>query len=239
MKRNNLLLVLLFIVPVFSILMFAGCKKDDPDDKPDDTPNYPATVKDIDGNTYKTVKIGTQVWMKENLRTTKYNDGSVIPLVDDSLIWVALTVDAFCWYSNDVSNKAKYGALYNWWVIDKGNLCPAGWHVPTNDDWNKLIAGQGGPTFAGDKLKEQGFQHWDSQNLKATNTSGFTALPAGARNGSTGAFGDLGKYTGWWSADFYGMKQFGWFFGLYSQFSTVEVNYFSPKYGYSVRCIMD
>jgi uncharacterized protein (TIGR02145 family) len=237
MKRALSPMLLILSLTISLCIVVSGCKKeDDPDD---DKPYVPVTIKDIDGNTYKTVKIGDQVWMQENLRTTKYNDGSVIPLVDDSMMWKSLTVDAYCWYGNDPANKNTYGALYNWFTIENGTLCPTGWRVPTNDDWNKLVAGQGGPVHAGDKLKEKGYVHWDSQNLKATNTSGFTALPGGYRNGADGSFGNLGSFAGWWSADYYGLKQFGWFVGLYSSFSNVEVNYYNPKYGYSVRCIKE
>ncbi len=221
------------------MMIFTGCTKENPDNKPDDKSTIPATITDMDGNTYKTVKIGSQVWMRENLRTTKYNDGSSIPLIVDSVIWTNRTHPAYCWYSNDIANKIPYGALYNWFAIDSGKICPVGWRVPSNDDWNKLITSAGGSVHGGDQLKEQGIIHWGSLNSTATNTSGFTALPAGYRHGDDGTFLNKGNYGVWWSSNDYGLKQFGWATSLYSQFSSIEVNFYRSNYGYSVRCIME
>jgi uncharacterized protein (TIGR02145 family) len=158
---------------------------------------------DVDGNSYNIVTIGTQVWMKENLKVTKYNDGSVIPKITDPTQWTNLTTGAFCWYDNNSSNKDIYGALYNWYTVDVTsnggkNVCPTGWHVPTDAEWTTLTDFLGGANVSSGKLKETGLIHWFSPNAGATNETGFTALPAGWRE-STGTFWDLSYFGSWWS----------------------------------------
>jgi len=157
-------------------------------------------LKDIEGNDYYTIKIGTQIWMTGNLKTTKYNDGTAIPLVTSNTNWSALSTPGYCWFSNDSTvNKATYGAIYNWYTINTGKLCPTGWHVPTDADWTSLTSYLGGEVVAGGKLKETGITHWQPPNIGATNESGFTALPGGNRSIS-GAFGSIGYNSGWWSS---------------------------------------
>ena len=142
---------------------------------------------DVEGTFYQTVEIGDQVWMAENLRTRKYNDGSDIPLVTDNTDWDNLTSPAYAWYSNDSATYADpYGALYNWYAVDPGsnggkNICPTGWHVPTVDEVVILEDLLGGGDVAGGKMKEAGLDHWDSPNTGATNESGLTVLGAGYR----------------------------------------------------------
>jgi len=162
--------------------------------------NSGTTVTDIDGNVYHTVTIGTQVWMVENLKTIKYRNGDPIPNITNSNSWAALNTGAYCWYNNDLANKADYGALYNWYsVADIRNIAPTGWHVATYDEWTTLINFLGGDKIAGDKVTEKGIVHWQSPNSEATNESGFTALPGGACN-YEGAFNSL-KYIGYfWSS---------------------------------------
>ena len=135
----------------------------------------PLTATDIDGNVYHTVTIGTQIWMVENLKTTRYNDGSPIPFVTDSSSWSNLTTPGYCWYNNDTTNKNTYGALYNWFAVNTGKLAPTGWHVPTDDEWTTLTTYLGGESIAGGKLKETGTTHWRTPNAGATNEIGFTA----------------------------------------------------------------
>ena len=146
-------------------------------------------VSDIDGNVYHSIGIGYQMWMVENLKTTKYNDGTAIPNVTDNAGWLSEPItNAYCWYNNDVANKTPYGALYNVIAVNNDKLCPVGWHVATNDDWHKMIlfldpnATQGidESHIAGGLLMESGTAHWDSGNI-ATNESGFTAVPGGIR----------------------------------------------------------
>jgi uncharacterized protein (TIGR02145 family) len=165
------------------------------------------TVKDIDGNVYKTVKIGEQVWIAENLKTTKYNDGTNIPLVTDNDAWSNLITPGYCWYgNNEATYKNPYGALYNWYALDPTsnggkNVCPTGWHVSTDAEWTILTTYLGGDSVAGNKMKEEGTTHWQSPNAGATNESGFSALPGGSRGGWGGEFGNsVGYSVLWWSS---------------------------------------
>ncbi len=161
-------------------------------------------VIDVDGNVYHTVTIGSQVWMVENLKTTKYNDGSAIPNVTDKAIWMKLSTGSYCWYGNDNSNKTPYGALYNWFAVKTGKLSPKGWHVPSDTELNTLYSVLGGVNVAGGKLKESGTVHWSSATL-ATNESGFTALPGGYIGGyftdmTNIQYYNMGLYGYWWSS---------------------------------------
>ena len=159
------------------LILASSCKKKDDSNIPS-----PAgiTVTDIDGNVYHTVTIGTQIWIAENLKTTKYRNGDPIPNVPDSAQWNNLTTGAYCWVSNDMANRETYGALYNYYAIeDNRNIAPDGYHVPTDEEWTVLIDYLGGDSIAGSKMKEPGTKHWYWPNDDATNSSGFTALPAG------------------------------------------------------------
>ncbi len=156
---------------------------------------------DIEGNVYRTVKIGNQTWMAENLRTTKYNDGQDIPLVAGSYAWGSLTTPGYCWLNNDQTNKNIYGALYNWYAADADKLAPTGWHVPDDEDWAVLVSYLGGESVAGGKLKEVGTIHWGSPNTGATDEAGFTALPSGYRNyDGIGGFTPDGLGAFFWSS---------------------------------------
>ena len=161
-------------------------------------------VADVDGNTYSVVTIGTQEWLGENLKTTKLNDGTQLPNVMNGLDWANTQIPAYCWYANNEPGfKNPYGALYNWHAVNTGKLCPAGWHVPTNDEFVVLIAAVGGESVAAAKLKEAGTAHWKTPNTGATNGYGFTALPGGGRYNiysEGGAFSDMTMYGYHWSA---------------------------------------
>jgi len=195
------------------------------------------TVKDIDGNVYKTVTIGSHVWMAENLKTTRYNDGTDIPLVTDNEQWQKYE-PAYCWYNNnEAENKEEYGALYNWYIVNTNKLCPAGWHVP---DKNELISLMNFPpidTITGGKLKEAGTFHWKIPNKGATNETGFKALPGGFRT-MDGKFGYLGECGRWWTSHeenaYVGL---GW--TLHYNDGRVGPAVPSKRVGYSVRCIKD
>ena len=155
------------------------------------------TIMDIDGNVYNTVSLGTQVWIVENLKTTKYNDGSDISIINTG--WAGLETPGYCWYEFSVANKNKYGALYNWPSLDSKKLCPTGWHVPTNSEWIALFDYLGGEDNAGSFLKAVG-DNWDTPNSGATNYSGFCALPGGASSATSGYF-KLKEVQGiWWSS---------------------------------------
>ena len=159
------------------------------------------TVTDIDGNIYHTVTIGTQVWMVENLKTTKYNDGTAIPNVTDNTAWLNLTTPGYCWYNNDAPTyKSTYGALYNWYSVNTGKLCPTGWHVPTDAEWTTLTTYLGGEAVAGGKMKETGTIHWYESPVETSNSSGFTAIPGGMRYYNDGIFKGIGITGIWWSS---------------------------------------
>ena len=167
-------------------------------------------VTDIDGNVYETVKIGNQVWMAENLLTTKYNDDSAIPNVIDNTEWSALKTGAYCWANNDEeTNKPLYGALYNWYAVETGILCPTGWHVPSDNDYMALEMSLGMTqdqangtewrgTDEGGKLKST--TGW-SLDGNGTNSSGFNAMPAGYRFYGDGTTKGLGLITYFWTSD--------------------------------------
>ena len=213
------------IISAYLIFLATSCKKE----------NDPETVTDIDGNVYNTVTIGSQVWMKENLKTTKFNDGSSIPLVTDLTQWIALNSPGFCWYDNNSGNKTAYGALYNWFAVNTEKLCPYGWRVPSDDDWTTLTTLYGGENAASAKLKEAGTTHWTAPNT-GTNESGFTALPGGGRAGSDGAFVEI--YTGahWWSITEYSASN-AYYRGMINSNTIVYRNNSDKRSGFSVRCI--
>jgi len=201
----------------------------------------PTTVKDIDGNVYNIVTIGTQVWMAENLRTTRYNDGSSIPLVSGNTAWNNLTTAGYCWYNNDATTyKNVYGALYNWYVVNTNKLCPFGWHVPNDNEWTSLISYLGNDSNAGGKLKatgtiEEGTGLWSSPNTGATNETNFTALPGGYRH-RHGSFYSMGQNGNWWSESYYGAAE-AWYRTLH--YYNINVDRYSnyKTYGFSVRCV--
>jgi len=198
----------------------------------------PGKVSDIDGNVYNIVTIGTQVWMAENLRTSKYNNGTGIPEVKDGTEWAALSTGAFCWYNNDsAGNNLPYGKLYNWYALEAGNLCPSGWSLPDNDDWNALFTILGGTGTAGNQLKEAGTAHWNDDS-GATNSSGFTALPNFRME--DGAFHpEPGKHGIIWSAVSSG-ETTAWDIRMDAYGVYVIISDAAPKgRGYYVRCIKD
>ncbi|MFC2121660.1 FISUMP domain-containing protein, partial [Bacteroidota bacterium] len=198
----------------------------------------PQTMMDIDGNIYSTVTIGSQIWMGQNLKTTKYNDDTPIPLVTDGTTWGSLNSPAYCWYDNNISFKNPYGALYNWHVLDADKLCPTGWHIPTYDEWNILTDFLGGIEIAGGKMKEVGTNHWLPPNVGATNSSGFKALPGGGRD-SFGSFLLFGTSGFWWSLT-ETISTDAWIRDLSTDFGSVGwASNFNKKYGYSVRCLRD
>ena len=195
------------------------------------------TITDIEGNVYNTVTIGNQIWMKENLKTTTYNDGIEIPLVTDKTDWDNLTTPGYCWYENSDSIGTIYGALYNWYSVNTGKLCPKGWHVPLDEDWTILTSYLGGEDVAGGKLKESGTNHWQNQNTEATNESGFTALPGGYRN-YNGTFDNIVNFGYWWSAT-ENDAAYAWNRYIFYGYANVY-RYFKRKdIGFSVRCVKD
>ena len=222
------------------LMLSSSCSKTDTNDP---TPSG-STVSDIDGNVYNTVKIGTQTWMVENLKVTKYNDGTSIPNVTDLTAWSNLTTPGYCWYNNDVANKNPYGALYNWYTVNTGKLCPAGWHVSTQNEWITLVTFLGGESIAGGKLKEKGYTHWlqpAAGMTNATNESGFTSLPGGSRNPGLDNFWGIGELGGYWTSN---QQDATYAFYFETSYNGNECSYINvggePKNtGFSVRCIKD
>ncbi|NOZ76049.1 MAG: hypothetical protein GXO90_11875 [FCB group bacterium] len=192
-------------------------------------------ITDIDGNIYKTIKIGNQVWMAENLRVTHFRNGNLIPNVYNNT-WMDITAGAYTKYNNDDNIIATYGLLYNWFAIaDSRNLAPVGWHIPSDEEWQELIDFLGGSGISGGKLKESDTTHWDNPNIGATNESGFTALPGGRCDGD---FYFLNSHGYFWAAtDFDSVS--AWVRIL--EHSSAKVYRFSyvKQTGLSVRCIKD
>jgi uncharacterized protein (TIGR02145 family) len=194
-------------------------------------------VADADNNYYYSVTIGTQTWLLENLKTTLYRDGTAIPLVTENTAWKNLTTPGYCWYNNDEAKyESAYGALYNWYTVSTGKLCPAGWHVPANSEWITLTNYLGGESLAGNKLKEAGSTHWGDLN-NGTNETGFTALPGGDRK-DDGSFSDNGSSGFWWSVSS-ALPTSSYYAVLYSSSGSLVRGGNPNVFGYSVRCIKD
>jgi len=202
-------------------LLIVGCEKDSKN-----------TVKDIDGNVYNSVVIGTQVWITENLRTTRLNDGTEIPLVTSDTAWSNLETPGHCWYGNNEAffSLNHYGALYNGYAVHSDMLCPVGWHVPSDDDWDELERYLGRDS-AGGKLKEVGTNNWASPNSDATNETGFTALPGGYRDAY---YEDFQRFR---------YQAYFWSFVESFELNNYDSNVGNPSReqndGASVRCIKD
>jgi uncharacterized protein (TIGR02145 family) len=217
----------LFFVLISGSLVFTACDNDDDDDDP--PIEDPGTVTDIDENVYPTIVLGAQEWMAENLKTTRYRDGSPIAYPgNDQSQWRGNLEGAYAWYNDDMLNKDRYGAIYNYHAVANPNgLCPTGWRIPTQADWNQLLNYLGNdhqisndiddPTAAGNRLKScrqqasplggdcDTNQHprWtqDEINLNyGTDDFGFNALPGGGRT-ELGSYGNLGLYAYWWTTD--------------------------------------
>jgi uncharacterized protein (TIGR02145 family) len=196
------------------------------------------SLADQDGNNYKTRIIGTQTWMAENLRTTKYNDGTPIPVVTDAASWNNLSSPACCWQSYNPDYKVKYGVLYNWYTVETKKLCPKGWHVPTNEEWSQLIDYTGGEMTAGGKLKETGFRHWLSPNNGATDEEAFRALPGGSFNVSDTLFQSIREIGYWWTTSANTMD-LAISRLMYNTTERADESYSPKKAGLSVRCVMN
>jgi len=178
------------------------------------------TVTDVDGNVYKTIKIGNQEWMVENLKTTRFNDSSNIPLVENPADWAKLSTPACCWYENNATDyKNTHGALYNWYAVNTGKLAPAGWRVASDGDWTTLVTYLGGENEAGSKLKE----------------NGFNALASGYRN-LDGKFSGMGDFVYWWSST-ENLTGNAWVHSMYFKYSRVYNDNRTKGLGHSVRCV--
>ena len=248
------------IIPLFLIMMVlqVSCKKDE-ENTPAET-----TVTDVDGNVYQTVIIGTQTWMVENLKTTKYNDNTDIPYVPDNTEWGNLTTPGYCWLNNDESTyKNPYGAMYNWYTVETEKLCPTGWHVPSNDDWTELeiFLQNNGYNYDGtidtDNDRETNNKiakslaadtNWIFSDITGAvgntdypefrNKTGFTALPIGPRNYGNGLPQVIGYGSSWWCSTEY-PPDYAWMQFLDYDYSSVSRDNGPKEFGLSVRCVKD
>ena len=201
-----------------------------------------APVTDIDGNVYQTVRIGTQVWMKENLKVSRYRNTEPIPTSLTSVDWQNTINGAYSFLNNDVANNATYGKLYNWYAVaDSRGLCPVGWHVPNYDEWIILENFLGGSCAAGGKLKSMGdilsgTGLWQFPNFAASNSSGFSALPGGYRHSSSTTYN---VNNGFWWTSYESSATGAGFRTLDFNSSCTGGNFDGKKFGFSVRCIKD
>jgi uncharacterized protein (TIGR02145 family) len=194
------------------------------------------TVTDIDSNIYKTVKIGNQWWMAEDLKVTRYSNGDKIPNIMDNSKWTGLTAGAMCIYNND--NTKTHNRLYNWYAVnDSRNIAPEGWHVPSKTEWETLFSYLGGANIAGGKMKEIGTNYWLSPNEGATNESGFSAIPGGYRLGSGILISFKNRAYFWSSTEDSGETAWACFLSCF--YSDVFFSSNEKKYGFIVRCVKD
>jgi len=182
--------------------------------------------------------VGTQQWLRENLATTKFNDGSSIPNVTNNSEWISTNSGAYCDYDNNVANSNKYGRLYNWYAVnDIRKITPTGWHVPSNQEWQTMIDFLGGDDVAGGKIKETGTNHWLTPNTSATNESGFTALPGGHRDNNA-LFRSIDILGIWWTSSLYNTSN-SWRKSVDYNYNRISTNPNDYHFGFSVRCIKD
>ncbi len=196
-------------------------------------------VSDIEGNHYSAVRIGDQVWIAENLKTTKFNDGSDIEVVIDPSDWSNWDISGMCWFNNDQTTyEPTFGALYNWHAVNTSILCPQGWHVPSSSEWDELVSFLGGETIAGGALKEIGITYWGSPNVGATNSSGFSARACGRRESSSGSFVEDTEVGLFWTST--GVDtQTAYENSLYPEGTMVQTLEVPKNQGNSVRCLKD
>ena len=194
-------------------------------------------VIDIDGNIYDTIHIGNQVWLKQNLKAIHYDNGDAIPNIINNTAWSVLTQGGYCDYNNNDNISIIYGRLYNnYAVTDSRNLCPSGWHIPSDAEWTTLTNYLGGEAISGGKLKETGLTHWNAPNTGATNETGFTALPGGHRN-YTGSYGLFGTDCYFWTSTQLNNNYDAWYRFIVNDNATVFRGSDSKVMGGYVRCI--
>jgi uncharacterized protein (TIGR02145 family) len=247
MKNLGYLRIRIFILTGMLLVLSYSCKKDSNPDSTGGTSTAifnPAltygTMTDQDGNKCKTIQIGTQVWMAENLKVTKYRNGDPIVSTTPSTLSISGEINPiYQWPGmNDAGQVATYGRLYTWYAVtDSRNIAPAGWHVASLTEWTTLRDSLVGETLAGGKLKETGTTHWLSPNFGATNESGFTALPGGLREPS-GVFYTNGQSSNWWTSTEKTAPN-GWQAYTDAVSGTLLLLNSNKSVGYAVRCIKD
>lgn len=215
----------MLVLAALAASLFAVCKND------------AGIVTDVDGNIYRTVTIGTQTWMAENLKVTHYRNGDKILYLPDEAAWGSTTAGAFCNYNNDSSHVSEYGRLYNWYAVnDSRGIAPEGWHIPGPAEIETLITYLKGDTIAAAKLKSAGLDSWLS-NLGADNETGFSALPGGYRH-KDGSYHTLGSNGYWWTKT-RSYEMFSWSKRVYQGFADVDRITDFMNYGFALRCIKD
>jgi uncharacterized protein (TIGR02145 family) len=243
--KNQLKLIRTVALMFLLLPLLSSCEKD----------KSPAVVKDFEGNIYPTVKIGTQEWMAENLKSVKLNDGTDITNVADHNEWAILNTAAYSWYDNNESDyKDTYGALYNWYAVNSGKLCPVGWHVPSDVEWTVLQTYllENGYNFDGTTegnkyalalASKTGWNQSDVQGAVGSldfaekrNTTSFNALPGGVRDANQKIFGSLGNYGMWWTSTEIDDGN-AWDRGLASGYTSLGAGNVLKSHGFSVRCI--
>ena len=202
------------------------------------------SVTDVDGNTYQLVTICSQTWTKSNLNVSHYRNGDVIPQITDATQWLNSTTGAWCYYANTSSNGTIYGKLYNWYAVnDPRGLAPAGYHIPSNTEWDTLSNCLGGDSISASAMKETGNTHWTTSNTDATNSSGFTGLPGGALYqsdlGVAGIFQGIGSSAYFWSSTPFMTSVSAWYRKLQNFNGYFVKAYLYNQNGFSVRCIKD
>lgn len=185
------------------------------------------------GYAYKTITIGSQEWTVENLRTTFFNDSTEISFVSNKSEWPSLTSEAYCYYDLYTSSISSYGCLYNWYAINSGKLAPAGWKIPDESDWNKLIEFIGGASKGGKKLKSK--SEWTNTG---DNDFHFSALPAGRRNGLNGNYEYKGSYSNWWCLSSYAANQ-AKYASILNNNDEITLGSLDKRFGLSVRLVRD
>ncbi len=224
-----------YLILGFSFLIFIGCTKENKQENIDQN-----TVQDYDGNVYHSVTIGSQVWMKENLRTTHYRNGDAVTYITDNDTWGGLTTEAYCDYLNNPDNANIFGRLYNWFAAkDSRSLAPAGWHIATDADWETLVTYLGGTDVAGGKMKDTLLNSWPLQNTGATNESGFSAVATGYRHFSTGEFSTILSAAWFWSSTDHDDYYYRMNPTLHDYSDELIINTSHPSFGYSCRCVKD
>ena len=219
-----------------AVSLLSGCKKEK--EEPAPVPVVPV-MTDIDGNVYPTITVGGMVWTSENLRTTRYKDGSPITTGMTNAAWGGTTttnIGAYAVYNDVATNNPVYGKLYNWAAVNTGRLAPTGWHVPSRDEWSTLANALGGFSVAGGKLKSTSTL-WTAPNTGADNSSGFGGLPGGYR-GTSGNYAAQGNTGYWWASSERNTTQ-GDYISLDNSFASFASNGATKSFGYSVRCVRD
>jgi len=260
-RRTLWFKIILVFITCLSFVIIPSCQKDESDQEylmksidKNKKPKFKQEVIDVDGNIYSIVKIGNQLWMEENLRTTKYNDGTAIQLVTDNAEWINLTTPAYCWYFNNFETYGdKFGAIYNGYAANKSNICPVGWHVPSFEEINTLLTflidkGYGFEGSGIDIAKSMAsVTDWITSTRPGTpgydqesnNGSGFNALPAGIRtrlDDGNGIFIHSGVDAYFWNTSESVINN-----SIRIRYSFEEVSNFSYAFhgGMSIRCLQD